>query len=118
MYLKAKIIRTLLFFVALTFLTSCEEETKATQATDTTISTTSQSSGSKNPAWGNIIAQHTQGVVSNNTTIRIIFNQDAIDKSNIGKNANSILALSPTIKGNAIYESTRELIFMPDTNFT
>jgi len=118
MYLKTKIIRILLFFVALSFLASCEEETKTTQVTNTNIPTTPQPSGSKNPAWGNIIAQHTQGVVSKNATIRIIFSQDAINKDNIGKNANSILSLSPSVKGKAIYESTREIIFIAEKNFT
>ncbi|HCW07933.1 MAG TPA: hypothetical protein DGG95_11285 [Cytophagales bacterium] len=71
------------------------------------------------PAFGEYIASYTAGVVSSNSTIRIILAKDAVDSSSIGQeSASKLFSFSPSIKGSATWLDKRTIEFKPAERLT
>ena len=64
--------------------------------------------------WQKVISWHTQGTISRTSSIRITFNRDIIPEDKVGKDASSVMHISPAVKGSAIFESPSKLVFLPD----
>jgi alpha-2-macroglobulin len=67
----------------------------------------------QNPAWSQIIASHTAGIVSRKATIRVMFASDVVEAARVGTSAGANLASDPGIAGNATFTSAREIVLSP-----
>jgi len=63
--------------------------------------------------WLKLSGWHTQGTISRNTPIRIVFNRDVINDDMVGKDASKIMRISPDIKGKPIFENKTEIVWEP-----
>jgi alpha-2-macroglobulin len=67
-----------------------------------------------NPAFSEYITSYTAGVVSSNSSIRIILASEAVDSSFIGKPASvKVFAFSPAIEGKSVWVDRRTIEFVP-----
>jgi uncharacterized protein YfaS (alpha-2-macroglobulin family) len=64
-------------------------------------------------SWLKLSGWHTQGTVSRDQPIRIVFNREIIDADKVGKDASKVMHISPKIEGNPIFESRTEIIWIP-----
>jgi len=63
--------------------------------------------------WLKLSGWHTQGTISRNTPIRIVFNRDVIGDEMVGKDASKVMHISPEIKGKPIFENKTEIVWEP-----
>ena len=67
-----------------------------------------------NPAFSEYITSYTSGVVSSNSSIRIILASDAVDSSFIGKPSNvKVFSFSPALEGKTVWVDRRTIEFVP-----
>ena len=64
-------------------------------------------------SWLKLSGWHTQGTISRDQPVRIVFNRDIIDADKVGKDASKIMHISPKIEGNPVFESKTEIIWVP-----
>ncbi len=65
------------------------------------------------PLWGSVIAAHTSGPVPRKSSVRIVFARDVAPAARTGKLIDGLLKIEPSLDGQAIFESPRELVFKP-----
>lgn len=65
------------------------------------------------PLWGEFLESHTSGVISRQSTIRVLFATDVASPERIGKDAAGIFTIEPSVEGSAAFTSARELVFTP-----
>jgi len=65
-------------------------------------------------SWLKLSGWHTQGIVSRDAPIRIIFNREVVDASQVGKDASKVMYISPSIKGKPIFKSQSEIVWEPE----
>lgn len=63
--------------------------------------------------WLKLSGWHTQGTISRDTSIRIVFNRDIIGDSLIGKDASKVMHITPAIKGKPIFKNKSEIVWKP-----
>lgn len=62
-----------------------------------------------------VILAHTSGAISSASEIKVLFNHDMVDSSQIGKSlTKSPFSFNPQIKGSAFWETASSLIFKPE----
>lgn len=67
-----------------------------------------------NPAFSEYIASYTAGVISSNSSIRIILATEAVDSSFIGKEASvKVFSFTPSIEGKSTWVDRRTIEFIP-----
>ena len=64
-------------------------------------------------SWVKLSGWHTQGTVSSNSPIKIIFNRDVVDDSMVGKDASKVMFIFPVIKGKPTFESKSRIVWTP-----
>ena len=64
-------------------------------------------------SWVKLSGWHTQGTVSSNSPIKIIFNRDVVDDKLVGKDASKVMFITPAIKGKPIFESKSRIVWTP-----
>ncbi|MBN1377671.1 MAG: hypothetical protein JXA04_00385 [Gammaproteobacteria bacterium] len=95
-----------MFFVALfvlvllNLLSGCDPET-------------GQPTKPQDPQWSEYISQHTSGMVSKKSEIRIRFVNDVVQEERIGEDASDILNISPSISANISFNGRREVLIKP-----
>ncbi|MCK5813923.1 MAG: hypothetical protein KAH03_06680 [Cocleimonas sp.] len=129
---------TLLFSVLLLSLVACNKEKVSVEKQDaanssetkTTTNTTSESTiaASSEGAsidkdktqfnWFKLSGWHTQGAISRNSSVRIVFNREIIDDDQVGKDASRVMKVSPSITGKPIFESKTEIVWLPSKTLT
>ncbi len=95
---KAAILISIIF--AFLFLLSCGDQKKESSEDD---------------QWFQIILQHTSGVISKKSNIRILFANDVVDEESVDKLEKGVLTFSPAIDGKAYWKNRNELVFYPDS---
>ena len=96
--------KTALYLLAVAFLgifpfSSCKREPEAAKLPE---------------GIGEYVYAFTSGVVSKGTPIRVRFVNAVVDENEIGETApNGLINISPSVKGNAVWEDTRTLRFDP-----
>ena len=108
-----------LILLSILLMSSCSDtETAHSQGTaaapSSKTSITQSSSSPSHKKWASLIDSHTQGKVSRHSNILIRFKKAIIDKSKLGSSANSIFSISPKVKGSAVFESAKQIAFVPD----
>ncbi|MBN2039440.1 MAG: hypothetical protein JW864_05330 [Spirochaetes bacterium] len=68
--------------------------------------------------WAVYINSYTTGMISKDSMIRVMFNQDLIDQKDIGKNAGGIFEFDPGIKGKGEWSAPNEIVFIPEAKLT
>lgn len=68
----------------------------------------------QDPAWSHIINAHSAGLLSRKDKIRVVFAGDVVGPERVGQSAARYLAAYPTVKGEAIFASTREIVLAPE----
>ncbi len=68
--------------------------------------------------WLKLSGWHTQGTISRNSPVRIVFNHDIISDELIGKDASRVMKASPKISGKPIFESKTEIVWLPSKALT
>jgi len=68
--------------------------------------------------WFKLSGWHTQGAISRNSPIRIVFNRDIISDDLVGKDASRVMRVSPAINGKPIFESKTEIVWLPKKPLT
>lgn len=63
---------------------------------------------------GAYVYSFTSGVISKASPIKVQFAADAIPAASVGQEASGIISFSPAIKGKAMWESERMLVFQPE----
>ena len=63
--------------------------------------------------WDTVSGWHTRGIVSKSSPIQINFNRGVIDDSRVGKDASKVMFISPSIKGNPVFESKSSIVWQP-----
>ena len=63
--------------------------------------------------WLKLSGWHTQGIVSRDSPIRIVFNRDVVSDELVGKDASNVMYISPAIKGKPVFKSKSEIIWVP-----
>ena len=67
-----------------------------------------------NPAFSEYITSYTSGVVSSNSSIRVILASEAVDSSFIGKSSNvKVFSFSPAVEGKTVWVDRRTIDFVP-----
>ncbi len=63
--------------------------------------------------WQTISGWHTQGIVSSEQPIRIVFNREIIGQDKVGKDAAQVMYVSPKIDGKPVFASQTEIVWTP-----
>jgi uncharacterized protein YfaS (alpha-2-macroglobulin family) len=71
---------------------------------------------SAKPGWEHYIHQHTSGLIGKTSALRIRFVNDVVPREQVGQPVRDILKTDPRIPGEAMFESPRELVFVPSEN--
>ena len=80
------------------------------EAASTSISQTQNQSAF---SWQKLSGWHTQGVISRDQSIRLVFSRDIIDADKVGKDASKVMHITPKVEGHPVFESTTEIIWVP-----
>ncbi len=116
------------FFLSV-FLSACNDQSdvaKQKQNNDETVALQQSDSGEKTPSssasrgqhrsafsWLKLSGWHTQGTISRDEPIRIIFNREIIESDKVGKDASKVMHISPAVTGHPVFESQTEIIWVP-----
>ncbi|MYI47370.1 MAG: hypothetical protein F4123_13505 [Gemmatimonadetes bacterium] len=65
------------------------------------------------PRWASIVGARTHGAISKRDRIAIQFTRDVADQRLLGQPLTDVLLLDPAVEGEAIFASSRELVFTP-----
>ncbi len=120
----------LLIILLLGFLSACNQDEKKQQgdkkettasseittSSETTTTTANGNSSTKDQTkfnWFKLSGWHTQGAISRNSPIRIVFNRDVITDEQVGKDASRVMKVSPNISGKPIFETKTEIVWLP-----
>ncbi|RTZ64223.1 MAG: hypothetical protein DSZ29_05760 [Aquificaceae bacterium] len=68
--------------------------------------------------WLKLSGWHTQGAISRNSPVRIVFNREVIGDDLVGKDASRVMKISPSISGKPIFESKTEIVWLPKKSLT
>ena len=85
-----------------------EEETTSTDLNKVTAP------DQTNFSWQKLSGWHTQGTISRNSSIKVLFNRDIVGSELLGKDASHIIHISPAVKGTPIFESLSKITLLPD----
>jgi len=61
--------------------------------------------------WLALTGWHTQGTISRDSDIRIVFNREVIGDELVGKDASSVMRITPSITGTPIFKSKKEVVW-------
>ena len=64
-------------------------------------------------SWFELSGWHTQGAISRNSPVRIVFNRDIVTDDQVGKDAGRVMKVSPAIAGNPVFKSKAEIVWLP-----
>ena len=120
-------------FVFLLLFSACNKDAKkgspdkqeATPSSETEA-TTDENTQEQDPQkqdqaefnWLKLSGWHTQGAISRNSPVRIVFNRDVIADDLVGKDASRVMKISPNISGKPIFESENEIVWLPKKSLT
>ncbi|HRX16964.1 MAG TPA: MG2 domain-containing protein, partial [Spirochaetota bacterium] len=76
--------------------------------------TADRAPGAPDVFWASHIKGHTGGEISKTSTINVIFNNNIVDKADIGKEVDGVFSFDPSLKGKAEWVSQNELVFVPE----
>jgi hypothetical protein len=86
------------------------------QDSSQTNSESGSSEVSTKPGWEHFVHQHTSGLVGKKSMLRVRFVNDVVPMEQVGQPIRGILKAEPKIPGEAMFESARELVFVPSEN--
>ena len=92
-------------------------ENKAPSEEESTTSSTKKTDQAEFN-WLKLSGWHTQGAISRNSPVRIVFNRDIIGDDLVGKDASHVMKISPSISGKPIFESKTEIVWLPTKALT
>jgi len=116
---------TVLLFSLLLLLSACNQNensstaeknnptTTTVKTSETTTSITTADKEKTNFNWFRISGWHTQGAVSRNSAVRIIFNRPIVSEALIGQDASRVMKVSPSITGHPVFKSKTEIVWLP-----
>jgi len=117
-YNLASIFVVFLVFCSLVFLSGCNtsqaDTTDNSQTSNNNVETTNSIPAESAFSWLKLSGWHTQGIVSRDMPIRIIFNREVVDSSLVGKDASKVMYISPAITGKPIFKSQSEIVWKPE----
>jgi len=64
-------------------------------------------------SWEKLRGWHTQGTISSDEAVRIVFNRAVVDKDLVGKDASKIMHINPSIEGKPLFKSQSEIVWVP-----
>lgn len=67
----------------------------------------------QDPLWSSLISAHTSGLVSRKAKVRLLFVSDVVGPEMVGKAAERMLQLDPSVDGDVTFISTREIVLAP-----
>ena len=67
-----------------------------------------------NNLWAEYIAGHTSGLIPRRSNIQIQLVSDLIPSDRVGQSANDYLDITPKTRGRAVFETQRQIVFVPD----
>jgi len=107
----------------LVLLSGCQQEQQTpsspTTVAQTTYATQSPSSNSatQQQTWLPIIQARSQGYLSSDANIRVLFAHNIVDNKWIGQSAEALLSVKQQdqwVKGKTLFESQQEVVFIPE----
>src|SRR5215471_8115827 len=63
----------------------------------------------QDPLWSKYISGHTAGMVSRKSKVRVLFVNDVVSADKVGKDASSVMQVSPSVAGSTTFVSSREI---------
>ena len=63
--------------------------------------------------WDELSGWHTKGLVSKDSSIQINFNRDVIDANLVGKDADKVMFITPSIEGKPVFETANSITWKP-----
>jgi len=112
------ILLTFFFFSSFFVLSGCNTGNAEVQNENQVSTQTSENDQTQKPvknesafSWQKLSGWHTQGTVSRDAPIRIVFNREIVDSTLVGKDASKVMHISPPIKGKPIFKSQSEIIW-------
>ena len=95
------------------FLFGCDREQSRDRDPDQEAAVEAIVDEPQDPKWSEYISQHTRGVISKKSSIRVRFVNDMFPESQIGKDASKILRFSPEIDADIRFNGRREILVKP-----
>ncbi|MGD8784150.1 MAG: hypothetical protein PVG75_06915, partial [Thioalkalispiraceae bacterium] len=92
------------FFLFVLFLSACDKLEQ----------TSKQDQVVNDPVWTQYISAHSRGTISRHDSIAIRFVNDVIPNDRVGTDAAGILEMSPSINGELIFNTKREILLIPE----
>jgi uncharacterized protein YfaS (alpha-2-macroglobulin family) len=69
-------------------------------------------------SWFELSGWHTEGAISRNSPVRVVFNRDIVTDDQIGKDASRVMKVSPAIAGHPVFKSKTEIVWLPAKSLT